>query len=421
AAPPAAHRADAEDASMPGDYATSSSIEEIDLDNAKLSIKDRAQIRVRNLKDKVGRFNFRKFKTLEVPKEDSEDMSSTSKKRLSSRLSKLTDSSLKRVETGKLKALHHEVFNPKRRNQIHKTFQFVVIFSAVFILGKNLALFLKGPDMGEDLSKSMSSSSLQSLDESRLLTRGQLNEIQNSGLFKTDLGKPVDTAKKPVIAQDVKCKEASRKSNLPIQLLNTVVMQDAVKSIASVQVRSGRELTEVREGDKINGMAKIDKIDRQKLIVKNLQDGNCEVIENQADKFSRRSPIAVMSARESKSFSDRKGKVEGIENDGNSFVIEQSFIQEKMKNISDVLTQARGIQLTNPDGSLSFKIVDVEPGGIFSYLGIQNNDIITQINGKKITNLNEVMSLFGKISNVDKMNITINRSGEEVPLDYKIR
>lgn len=318
----------------------------------------------------------------------------------------------------KLKTFHVEIFSPNRRNQIHKTFQVAIIFGSIFIAGKNLALFLKG-DADSAKGKASSGKMSSGIDNSKALTSKDINQIKNSGIFKTETTKSEGEVKKPVIAQDIKCKESNRKSKLPIKLINTVVLQDSVKSIASVQVRSTQELTEVREGDQINGMAKIDLIGRQKVVLKNLKDGNCEFIENIDTEDSSR--IAVMSPSKSKAFKRRSMKIDGIENKGNEYTIEKSFIKDKMKNISDVLTQARGIQMTNPDGSIAFKIVDVEPGGIFSYLGIQNNDVITQINGKKISNLNEVMSLFGKISNVDKMKITINRNGQEVPLDYSIR
>ncbi|MCO4755068.1 MAG: PDZ domain-containing protein [Bacteriovoracaceae bacterium] len=383
------------------------SIDEIDLDNGKLGLKDRLQMKTTEIKDKLNRIDFRKFKT---PKIENGDLSPKAKKDLVA----AAKTKMSNIDTHKIKLFHQQIFDPKYRNRIHKTFQYAMIFGSVFVVGKNAALFLKSTDQG------VSGSPELKLDQSKLLTRKDLNEIKTSGLFKTEAGKPVDNLKKPVIAQDIKCESARRKSSLPIKLLNTVVLQDSIKSIASVQVRSGRELTEVREGDKIAGMAKIDKIDRQKIIVKNLQDGNCEVIENQKDK-GRPSPIALMSPAKSKAFTKNKTKIEGVENDGNKYTIEKGFLQDKMKNISDVLTQARGIQLTNPDGTLSFKIVDIEPGGLFSYLGIQNNDVITHINGKKISNLNEVMSLFGKISNVDKMNLTVTRGGDEVPLQYNIR
>ena len=98
-----------------------------------------------------------------------------------------------------------------------------------------------------------------------------------------------------------------------------------------------------------------------------------------------------------------------------------SFMKQKMSNISDILTQARGIQINNPDGSISFKIVDVQPGGIFAHLGIENNDVITQINGQQISDLNAVMSLFGKMTKINKLNLMIKRNGSQLPLDYKFR
>lgn len=377
--------------------------EEYDLDQPpsfKERILEKTGTFSRKLKDQLNKIDTRKFKT---PK-----FESGSKTLSNIKIPKGLNSS-------KLKNFHVEIFDPKRKNAIHKAFQYAIIFGTVFVAGKNLALLLKGTDAGQGLDKSTAAAPI----EDKLLTQADANKIKNTGLFKTEAAKPVDQNKKPVIAQNIKCEKADKKSRLPIKLLNTVVLQDSVKSIASVQVRS--ELSEIREGDKINDMAKVDLIGRQKIIVKNLRDGACEVIENDLEEGApRRNRISVMSPSQSKAFKSAK-KPEGIQNDGNNYTIEKSFIQDKMKNISDVLTQARGIQMTNPDGTLSFKIVDVEPGGIFSYLGIQNNDVITRINGKKISNLNEVMGLFGGIKNLDKMNITVNRNGEEVPLKYNIQ
>lgn len=379
------------------------------LDDAKIGLKDKITMAIRALKDKVNRLNANKFKSPELPSTPSSEISKAS---VLGSLEKI----FLNLDTRELRAIPARLFSPSSRNQIHKYFQYTIIFGTVFILGKNLAIFLKGEDTTDSLGKSSSTR----IDSSNLLTRMDINTIKNSGIFKTEDAASAGDDTKPVIQENIICKTANKKSSLPIKLVNTVVLQDSVKSIASVSVRSGAKIEEVREGDKINGMAKVDAIDRQKIIVKNLQDGSCEMIENQ-DPSLGSSRISVMTPSQSKTFSKRKKKLDGIENEGNQYTIEKSFIQDKMKNISDILTQARGVQITNPDGTLSFKIVDVQPGGVFSYLGIQNNDIITKINGKKISNLNEVMGLFGGISNVQSMKITINRDGQEVPLDYKIR
>ena len=113
--------------------------------------------------------------------------------------------------------------------------------------------------------------------------------------------------------------------------------------------------------------------------------------------------------------------MEGIENFGNKFNIQKSLIDEKMKDIGSTLTQARAVQMTNPDGSLSFKMTEIDPGGIFPYLGVQDGDIITAINGKPITNLNEVMALFGRIKNLDQLSLGIKRDGAESTQEYSIK
>lgn len=384
---------------------------ELNLDEVKITLKDRFNEKVRELKDGINRLNVTKFRTMKLDRApDSEETSNSTHKAKA----QIFIAKLKQLNGQSLRHFQHELFSPRRWNQIHKIFQVTFIFGLTFIVGKSLALISSNL---ADSPRANFGNRISFAPQNDFI----FTELKNAGIFRTDSTGPVGNAEQPDFTQERACSEASRQSTLPIRLLNTIVLQDSIKSVASVQVRSGRELTQVRVGDNLNGMAKVDRIERQRIIIKNLQDGNCEAIENMDQDTSPRSNIAMMSPRESRQFTQNKKNVQGISNDGNNFTIEKNFIQEKMKNISDVLTQARGIQMTNPDGSLAFKIVEIEPGGIFSYLGIQNNDVITQINGKKITNLNEVMSLFGKISNVDKMNLTINRNGEEVPLEYNIK
>ena len=66
-------------------------------------------------------------------------------------------------------------------------------------------------------------------------------------------------------------------------------------------------------------------------------------------------------------------------------------------------------------------MTEIEAGGIFSYLGIQNEDIITSINGKPITDLNEIMALFGRIKNIDQLQLGVRRDGEDNQMDYQMK
>jgi type II secretion system protein C len=346
-----------------------------------------------SLKEKITYF-FRKMSFKKRPKLN-----------FSSRANQVT-----KIKNIDINQINYYLFSSRYKNQIHQSFLIFYVLLCAYTIGKMTAVILRGSQMHDDEKMALT---IQ-LDDSQELKSKDLEFIKTSNIFKTNSAE----GKSPTENQMAKCEKTNGRSNLPYKLVNTVVLQDSVKSVAAVQVRS--DLSSFREGDTIENTARIDRIERLSLLVKNLQSGTCETITNENELLSS-SRISVLSPSASKAFTEAKKKMAGIDNEGNKFSISKTLINEKIKDISSILTQARGIQMNNPDGSMSFKIVDIEPGGIFSYLGIQDQDMITQINGRKINDLNEIMSLFGKLQNLDNLQLTINRDGQEVPLEYSFK
>ncbi len=379
----------------------------LDLDDGKLSLKDSLNLKFDSFKNSVGRIKLTKPKKMKL----GELKEMTGKIKLPKSFN--SNSTFKKID---LANIHNDFFSSSSRQKIHRFFQYSFVFLIIFTAAKTAGIILNGKNDYKALPKNASIE----IDKTLMLQANDINQIKNAKLFKTEAKKVDIDPKKPNVQSNLACVKADSKSRLPIKLINTIVLQDEVKSIASVQVRSENLLQELRVGENIDNLAKIDKIERSMLIIKNLKSGTCESIENEEDKADY-SPIAVMSPSQSKTFKQNLKKIDGIENEGNKFVIEKEFLKKKMSNIQDILTQARGIQINNPDGTISFKIVDVQPGGIFAYLGIQDNDIITQIDGQPINDLNAVMSLFGKISNIDKLGLSIKRDGVETPQEYKFK
>jgi type II secretion system protein C len=270
-------------------------------------------------------------------------------------------------------------------------------------------LSLKGPTSA-DTSKDYNIS----INLEKDFNPATLAQVKTINIFRTNTG----LGQKKKLA-DTKCEKAQQESNLPIKLINTIVLQDSIKSLASVQIRGDRVLQEVRQGDKISNIAKIFKISRMELLVKNLDSGACESISSKNSKDSLR-PLSVMSQARSNEFKASK-KMPGIENVGNKFTISKVLLDEKMKDISAILTQARAVKIQNPDGTMAFKMTEMDPQGIFPYIGLQDQDIITSINGRPIYDMNEVMGLFAKIKNLDKLQLGIKREGTDSVLDYNIK
>jgi hypothetical protein len=78
-----------------------------------------------------------------------------------------------------------------------------------------------------------------------------------------------------------------------------------VKSIAAVQIRSGRDLKQVREGDTLDGMAKIARIARLEMIIKNLQTGACESVANEKMRDERQQ-ISIMTPSQATAFKQQQ-------------------------------------------------------------------------------------------------------------------
>lgn len=312
-----------------------------------------------------------------------------------------------RLQRGNWGALPDQLLAKESLTTHHRVFLIAFLLVGTYSLGKIAALILRGRPQFDLPTVASNGNFVEEFDFNTL------NQVRNSDPFKT-----VGAGGKPVIA-DTKCESADGPTNLPIRLVNTVVLQDSVKSIASVQLRSGRELKEVREGDNVDGMAKIFRITRLELLIKNLETGACESVISDKARDSGR-PISIMSAQQGNAFKAQQ-KIKGIDNVGNKYTISKDLLAEKLKDINQVLTQARAIKIQNPDGTLAFKITEIEPGGIFAYLGIQNDDVITSIDGRPINDLNEVMGLFGKLKTLDKLKLGIRREGEENELDYAMK
>lgn len=355
----------------------------------KPSFKDKLSQSFAGVRSKLGNVNVREWKLPEGFKSKSGEG-----------VSLLSPSLSKNVE----KFLSREA-----RETIHQVSLVAIICGLTYTIGKVTALALKGPPAVDSAKDFVVDINME--DD---FNPGTLNQVRSINIFRTNAG-----GKKKQSLADTKCDAATQESSLPIKLVNTIVLQDTIKSLASVQVRGDRDLQEVREGDQISDMAKIFKITRLEILVKNLESGVCESIASEKARETR-SPISVMSPSQSRQFKANK-KMSGIDNVGNKFSISKALLDDKMKDIASILTQARAIKIQNPDGSLAFKLTEMDPQGIFPYLGLQDQDIITSINGKAIYDMNEVMSLFARIKNLDNLQLGVKREGTDSVQEYSIK
>lgn len=384
---------------------------EIDLDNSKITFKDKIEHLGTRVMDRfrvVGKKDLNQ--AMKPPRGEKTNTNINIKV-------PALNKAVKGVKGVQWDNLIDDLLKTSKRPKIHRIFQHSFTFLLVYIVASSINFFIAG-------KKDYKNIPVEPIivDQDNAVTATKLNQIKSSKVFKTNKV-IVDKGPTKKKIDMTKCTRATTKSSLPIKLYHTVVLQDAVKSIASVTVRSSNKVMTVRQGDKIGSNAILNKIERMNLIIKNTSTGDCESVPSSLKKEpSRKRPqIGVLSPGASRKYKKKLKKVEGIETDGNSFKIKRSILQEKMKDVSSLLTQARGVPINNPDGTMSFKIVEIQPDSVFLNLGIQNGDIITSINGEPIESVSQVMGLFGKITKIDKLNLGISRGGEAVEQNYNIK
>ena len=247
----------------------------------------------------------------------------------------------------------------------------------------------------------------------RMAYESKINQIKDANLFQ--LGNQTTVARNPRKVNNLLCEAADQASSLGLNLVNTVTLQDSAKSVAAI--KSGDEILNVREGQRVKDEAVIGRIERLRVYLRNLSTGECEYLQNDQQLAVDRSRINVLPVGQGTELLNRQQNA-GIRNEGNKFAIKKNFRDKILNDISSVLSQARAVQIKNPDGTYFFKMTEIVPGSVYTQLNIQDGDIITSINGKKISDLNEVVSLLGRIKDIKQFKLGVMRNGQEQAFEY---
>ena len=194
---------------------------------------------------------------------------------------------LRRIDLDKI---FNQVFSLHSRPHIHQIFVASLSLFSTYMLGKIVATLLWPTPPPPSSSSSPTTTPLSVMNQLNFLEK-EIDIIANSNLFRSIKKEkkepsPPNCKKNPRAAgctpppppTNLACETAKQKSALPITLLTAIVLQDEVKSVASVQVRNQKKLLNLRKGEEIPNLAEITKIHSEKLILKNKRTGQCEFV-----------------------------------------------------------------------------------------------------------------------------------------------
>ena len=104
----------------------------------------------------------------------------------------------------------------------------------------------------------------------------------------------------------------------------------------------------------------------------------------------------------------------------NKYEIEKGVIDRTLSNMNTIATQARIVPSFKNGVANGFKLFSIQPGSLYSSIGIENGDVIQRINGYEINSPEKALELYQKLRDSQQVSIEVERGGQVIRKEYSI-
>ncbi|MGE0633120.1 MAG: type II secretion system protein GspC, partial [Pseudobdellovibrionaceae bacterium] len=205
-------------------------------------------------------------------------------------------------------------------------------------------------------------------------------------------------------------------SSLPLNLIGTIVFAVPDKSIATIELKGKNLVQAFSVGSEIDNIAKLEKVEREKVIFRNLNNNRLEYIEMKStSKISfKAGPVETPTA---------KAASDVIQTAPNKYEIKRSDLLKYTNNLNEILQQARAVPDRDPNtGEIRcFRILDLAPGSIYEKFGVQRMDCISSVNGQEIKSPQQALEMYNALKNSSNVSIGFERGGTKQNSDFTVK
>jgi general secretion pathway protein C len=113
--------------------------------------------------------------------------------------------------------------------------------------------------------------------------------------------------------------------------------------------------------------------------------------------------------------------MEGVRAEGNNrYAIERKVIDTTLGDLNQIATQARIVPSFKNGVANGFKLFAIQPGSLYSAIGVENGDVIERVNGYEINSPEKALELYQKLRDSTHVTIELERNGQPVRKEYNI-
>jgi len=207
--------------------------------------------------------------------------------------------------------------------------------------------------------------------------------------------------------------EELKETELPLKLWGTIAADDPALSWASVE-ETGKKgaIAAVRVGDKIQS-ASIVEIERRRVVL--LENGSRRSLsldDDAAEKSSAKGKRSKPPTRETTARTERAERRKSARSARKSAA---EKVESPMGNPSSLYSQARIVPDVDPETNLvtGLKISAIQAGSVFEEVGIQNGEVITEIDGVPVSDIGDSTKIMAALTDSDEVEVvTVDQNGD---------
>jgi general secretion pathway protein C len=220
------------------------------------------------------------------------------------------------------------------------------------------------------------------------------------------------------------------KSALPLQLVASVIAERPQWSLATIADTSARENRVLGIGDEVAG-ARLLGVERMrddrdatgngfKVVAVVCNAGTKEYVDYEPGAGGTPSGAPSLGVAGLPRPPGGPG-AEGVTKLGdNTYQIPKNTIDQALTNMNTLATQARIVPSFKNGVANGFKLFSIQPGSLYSSIGIENGDVIQRINGYEINSPDKALEIYQRLRESSHVTIELERSGQVVKKEYNI-
>lgn len=214
----------------------------------------------------------------------------------------------------------------------------------------------------------------------------------------------------------------AEETDMDIEVISFILTDHRMWSFVQARERKNEEAKLFKYGDFIRNEAKI--VDIKPRVMLLLRNAKCEKYTMFEERPKPKAPgVAPAPAAAANpggppmvAVDDKNIKDLG----GDRYVIAREEVDKQLSNLNYLATQARIVpHFENGQGS-GFKLFAIRPGSLYSKIGIQNGDVIKQINGETINSPDKALEAYARLKGANAITIDVVRNGTKKSLQYSI-